>query len=379
MPSLNEKDLFDLTAEMYECAAGAHDIGWLSIYERLAKLMSSGPGSLHFLDKTAQRFEAFADTNEPGFIDRFNEEYFRIYPARKKILNLATGQDFIRMRDCPDQIYKSSEVYREYLRHHEIDYVFHRCLYESRSTSIGVTFTRPWQMRRFDDAEIEVFDEVSAHLKRAIGLFVKVREAAAGNRMAIAAWDNLPHGAVILSLSGEVVFANLAAAKLFESGEFRIGRDRVFSLNNDHADRKLRAILNGMLRHNAEIQGSFGGTIFSARADRPSLTISISPFQESGAVGIIKRYALLLISDPSSGGPSSEAFLREKYRLTSAETGLALLLAKGHSLKETAELLGITLNTARTHLKRIFGKTAVNRQSSLVRLILSQDSRQHDR
>ena len=84
MPSLNAKDIFNLTAEMYQCAAGAHDIGWLSIYEKLSTLLSSGPGSIHFLDKTKSRFEAFADTNEPGFVDRFNEQYFRSIQRKKR-------------------------------------------------------------------------------------------------------------------------------------------------------------------------------------------------------------------------------------------------------------------------------------------------------
>jgi len=46
------------------------------------------------------------------------------------------------------------------------------------------------------------------------------------------------------------------------------------------------------------------------------------------------------------------------------------LLAKGNTLDEAADKLGVRRNTARTHLRSIFGKTGVTRQTMLVRMLL---------
>ena len=46
------------------------------------------------------------------------------------------------------------------------------------------------------------------------------------------------------------------------------------------------------------------------------------------------------------------------------------MLADGLSLDEASEALGMSRNTARTHLRSIFSKTGVSRQTLLVRLIL---------
>ena len=46
-------------------------------------------------------------------------------------------------------------------------------------------------------------------------------------------------------------------------------------------------------------------------------------------------------------------------------------MANGLSLDEAAELLNIRRNTARAHLRSIFSKTGVRRQTELVRLILN--------
>src|SRR5262249_47626548 len=67
----------------------------------------------------------------------------------------------------------------------------------------------------------------------------------------------------------------------------------------------------------------------------------------------------------------NRARLRELYGLTPAEARLAALLAERRNLKAAAAELGITLQTARTHLKRIFGKTAAKNQAHLVRLLLN--------
>lgn len=59
------------------------------------------------------------------------------------------------------------------------------------------------------------------------------------------------------------------------------------------------------------------------------------------------------------------------FGLSDGQLALSKHIASGHSLKATAVELGITINTARTHLTRIYEKTGVNSQTALVRLLLS--------
>ena len=60
------------------------------------------------------------------------------------------------------------------------------------------------------------------------------------------------------------------------------------------------------------------------------------------------------------------------HTLTPAEARLALAVADGLSPTDAAEQLGITVQTARTHLKRVFHKTATTRQAELVKLVLAE-------
>jgi DNA-binding CsgD family transcriptional regulator len=63
--------------------------------------------------------------------------------------------------------------------------------------------------------------------------------------------------------------------------------------------------------------------------------------------------------------------MRQLYGLTPAEARVANLLLEGLEVREAAERLGITLETARFHLKRVLAKTGTRRQTELLRLMLS--------
>ncbi|MEV8466009.1 LuxR C-terminal-related transcriptional regulator [Fluviibacterium sp. DFM31] len=59
------------------------------------------------------------------------------------------------------------------------------------------------------------------------------------------------------------------------------------------------------------------------------------------------------------------------FGLSDGQLRVARHIADGDSLPEVATALGISINTARTHLSRLYEKTGVNAQTALVRLLLS--------
>ena len=59
----------------------------------------------------------------------------------------------------------------------------------------------------------------------------------------------------------------------------------------------------------------------------------------------------------------------KRYNLTDAESRVLFTILEAGGVHETAALLGISEETVRTHLKRLFRKTDTGRQADLVRLI----------
>jgi DNA-binding CsgD family transcriptional regulator len=67
---------------------------------------------------------------------------------------------------------------------------------------------------------------------------------------------------------------------------------------------------------------------------------------------------------------AASSWLHVTYGCTPREAALAHTLAQGRTLAEAAGALGISVHTARTHLKRVFRKTGTRRQAELLRLVL---------
>ena len=78
---------------------------------------------------------------------------------------------------------------------------------------------------------------------------------------------------------------------------------------------------------------------------------------------------------------NDEQFLKRRvaaaqgiYGLTAAQTQVAHLLALGHDPAAASEKLGVSVNTVRTHVQRMFDKTGAHSQSALVGLLLSAEA-----
>jgi DNA-binding CsgD family transcriptional regulator len=62
------------------------------------------------------------------------------------------------------------------------------------------------------------------------------------------------------------------------------------------------------------------------------------------------------------------------FGLSKAQMALAALIVEGNDIVMSAQRMGVTTNTARTHLQRMFDKVGVRSQTALVRRLLSSDA-----
>ena len=114
---------------------------------------------------------------------------------------------------------------------------------------------------------------------------------------------------------------------------------------------------------------------------RPFLVI-VSPLPTAycDGAGRQRRVAAVVIKDAQAEPHTSAANRREiaeLYELTPAEEKLLDLILDGSGLFEAAEQLGVSRNTARTHMKRIYAKTGTRRQAELVRRLAHLTSLRH--
>lgn len=79
----------------------------------------------------------------------------------------------------------------------------------------------------------------------------------------------------------------------------------------------------------------------------------------------------LFVRDVEGRTNPHAALVQQLFDLTPREALLAIHLANGLAVEDAARALGIRLSTARAHLRAVFSKIGVRRQSELVRIILN--------
>lgn len=78
--------------------------------------------------------------------------------------------------------------------------------------------------------------------------------------------------------------------------------------------------------------------------------------------------AALQAPSPDARGAALARIARD-FGLTAREAQTASYVSQGYSLEKTAELLGISINTVRTHMRSVYGKLAIHSRQELIDLL----------
>jgi DNA-binding CsgD family transcriptional regulator len=225
----------------------------------------------------------------------------------------------------------------------------------------------------FGEAQIAGANAIVPHLQRAFRMRMLL-DAAKHARVAVAdVLDRLPLGMLVLDGKRQVLIENASAGQILALEDGIAVRSRGLVAGDARENTKLQESIKAALESTAE-QG-LSGTSFmqiSRPSGRQPFSVMISPLL-SAPSGALSSEAVVacFISDPEAGhAPTLEA-LGQIYGLTPAEAEIVQLMARGLPLDEIAEDRGISLNTVRSHLKRIFNKTGTSRQGELLRLVMT--------
>lgn len=177
------------------------------------------------------------------------------------------------------------------------------------------------------------------------------------------ALNYLSVGVTLINRKLQPTFINETASALIKESCNLIIRDDRLCIRDENLNGKLRQLVTETRNGKLTITGVKPGE---------SIDILISPLQSS----LTERSedAPAVIAFLFSGRKDQaqlEDVLERLYSLTKAEARLAAALVQDPRLEEAAGSIGITVNTARTHLKKLFTKTGTDRQSSLVHHIVT--------
>lgn len=242
--------------------------------------------------------------------------------------------------------------------------------------TVRLRINRPQGHPRFTEAERAMCGMLLPHLRRALHMYSLLDRSESLGTLYSQTISRLAVGTIVLDEHGSVVQLNPVAREILDSQDgLKVvgGRlEATYPSDNRELARLVRnAFERAMHRPGKAIQVAEATSI-----SRPSGLVSLGvvveliPSQEL-LEGNGKPTVVVYVRDAVGKSLVSTVLTSQLYNLTPAETALALELANGLSLEEASELLNIRRNTARAHLRSIFSKTGVRRQTELVRIMLN--------
>jgi DNA-binding CsgD family transcriptional regulator len=271
---------------------------------------------------------------------------------------------------------ESTTLYTEWLKPQGLAAVWpvgHTLVDEAGEPVGGFAVFRAEGQPPFSEQELAAIAPFVPHFRRALHLNLALHAARTVQHAVAQALDRLPTGALLLNKRREVVLRNRGAERIVSQDDgFRLDRNGPCAADARENVALQKLIADAMDAQRCGAGATTGFLSISRPSGRRPYAVMVAPLLAAPAGGVISEAVVaLFISDPDAGSVSEAEVLAKLYALTHSEAELVRLLALGLSLEEAAARRGISVNTARSHLKHAFAKTGTSRQGELVRLVIT--------
>jgi DNA-binding CsgD family transcriptional regulator len=368
--SLSLGEFSELVATIYEGPLEA--VPWKSALDLLRRHLRASYVTLMLRPPSADREALMVNSAGDWPITR-EAEYNKYYYALDPFVDLPQDRVVTVQELIGDANWLESEFYKQFLKPLDILHALGADIRTDDGLECRLRVARPHREPPFSDNDKALCTVVLPHLKRAVRLHSQLEVIDSERRLYAGTVDRMLVGTVTLDETGAVVKSNPVADEMLRDGD------------------GLR-LVNGVLRadlpaENRELQRLVKQALSGETGGRPAVAEAISITRKSahGKLGVLIRSlphtgwskgkrgpsVALFIRDAERKSEASREMVRRLFDLTPAEASLALALANGLTLDEAADGLSIRKNTARAHLRSIFSKIGVTRQTTLVRVLLS--------
>ncbi len=294
------------------------------------------------------------------------------YSGVRLCLTLPPGQLVDRRAYFDDAAFFADPGHRDFLVAQGLTEVVMGPIYRDQRTTSVLLCARTARQGALSSDEFHLLQQLVPHFTRSMAIQQRLAGLDARVEFLAGAIADLDIGVLTVTAEMEVLFTNKEAERLLAATDGlarRNGRLEIF-------DPPSRDALRDSIARLAVCAGnSTDPCLFIKRpSGHAPLTVVVGSLAHGvstvGGHVTPRAIATLLITDPACRAAlPSPSLLAKGLGLTATEAEVARLAVMGRGMGFVADSLGISLNTARTHLKAIYGKTGVNHQAALTRTI----------
>ena len=298
------------------------------------------------------------------------DEYMAYYGQFDPIMPIITANPLSKLVSydevVSEEFVRKSEFFQDFLIPRGGRYLTCGSMFENSSEIVTLAVQTGTKRGPLEAQELELLQSLWPSLMTAIQVSRRLARADLDisiNRLngMLDAFERMTCAAVLLDSGGRVLAMNRRAERSLKES-LRVANGRIIAKNRD-SDTNLQKLIASAIK---PAQGAYDNAL--VRIVRPNgkpLMAFVMPVLGVQNYGMKAPAALIVFIDPNEGQNPADAVLVAGYGLTPAEARVASILGSGLSLEETANQIGIRYETARSHLKIIFQKMAIHRQTEL--------------
>lgn len=291
----------------------------------------------------------------------YSRYFHRLDPRRPYVERAQEGRIYT-CQNVFDKTYVSgSEFYQDFLQKYDARYGMGTCLHKDRATYVNLALNRTASQGEFSPDQVLKASRVSPHLRRALKAAIRLDSVFSAIDCGNLALDALAQAIVVLDANLHIKTANRLALETLKSAELAkdcagyLTRGRSCSID-------VQDVVHAVIR-----TGHPESKVAYYRRGEGFVRCLVTAAKMSGAFfGPHFLLSMKLIETPR---PLPAWYLAGLYGLTPAEAALAAYVSSGGSIPRYVEAQGISMPTARTHLRRIMEKAEVQGLQSLIAML----------
>lgn len=329
-----------------------------SIVARLEQNLVTGEGQTNLsvgLDKQA--------------IDSYKTYYGpRSVLFRDSIRQRKSGSIFTDEMALDYDEYINSETYNDYLKKYHAEHAV--CMVTERSDEVlsYLLFRRTEKIGFYTKDEIALSNLLIPHLVQATQIAREIGRKDVLSQAFGQSFNKLLAGVIILNKSNKVVFFNQAAERIFSRNDGLSMVGEKLQANDSSLQNSIKTLFELV---DGNLHAVAKPLLISRDEMAEPYRVSLMPLvQDTLAVHESSQLVLAIVNDPERHELNDEQMLAAMYQLTISEARVVQALCNGLAITEIALVVKSSENAVRFHLKNVFQKLHVKRQSELVSLIL---------
>jgi DNA-binding CsgD family transcriptional regulator/PAS domain-containing protein len=276
-------------------------------------------------------------------------------------------QPFIISKLISQEVFKTSRIYTEAMAPAGFEHAMVMVLEAEAASAISLTLIRRREEPDFTATDGKLASTIGPHLLGALRLRHRFAVARSGAMLL----DCIDRPLLLFTGDGTLVHANREGQRLLDRRDGLTYNHSRLQGETPAVTKMLKLLLEECDRAARGFSLAPEGVARIRRpSGQPDLVLRAMPLAPSTTsmcgVGAAASVGLI-VHDPGHTGTALARIVAEGLGITAAESAVAMRIWEGNSVSEAAAALHLSQNTVKSHLKTIYERVGVNRQTALVR------------